>query len=320
MTGPVLITGGAGFIGSQVAAALLGRGREVRILDSLDPFYDVAIKRRNLEALRAAHPHVEFQLGDIRDAASCARACAGVSGVIHLAALAGVRPSISDPTRYMDVNVTGTQKLLLQVPRGVPFVFGSSSSVYGGNTKVPFAETDPVDRPVSPYAASKKAGEVLCYTFHHLHGNPVTCLRFFTVYGPGQRPEMAIHMFTRAIVAGQALPFFGDGKTRRDYTYVTDIVDGVVAALDRASGYRIFNLGGAHTTTLTELVNLLETTLGKKAILDRRGDQPGDVPATFADTTLAERELGYRSRVPIAEGVKRFCAWYLERKAAGSIA
>ena len=316
----VLITGGAGFIGSHLGQRLLAAGDRVRVLDSLDPFYDVALKRRNLDDLTAAGDgRFEFLQGDIRDAGACRRAVAGVDTVVHLAALAGVRPSIQDPIRYMDVNVTGTQRLLQEVPKGVPVVFGSSSSVYGGNTKVPFAESDPVDHPVSPYAASKKAGEVLCYTYHHLHGSPVTCLRFFTVYGPGQRPEMAIHMFTRSIVAGKPLPFFGDGKTRRDYTFVSDIVDGVIAALDRAHGYRIYNLGGAHTTTLTELVTMLESTLGKKAILDRRPDQPGDVPATYADTTLAEKELGYRSQVPIAEGLKRFCSWYLEQRGAGRI-
>ena len=320
MTAPTLITGGAGFIGSQVAAALLQQRRPVRILDSLDPFYDVTIKRRNVESLRERFAEVEFHHGDIRDDRACARACSGVGGVIHLAALAGVRPSIQDPVRYMDVNVTGTQRLLRHVASGVPFVFGSSSSIYGGNEKVPFSESDPVDHPVSPYAASKKAGEVLCHTFHHLNKNPVTCLRFFTVYGPGQRPEMAIHMFTRLIAAGQPVPFFGDGSTRRDYTYVTDIVDGVVRALDRARGYRIYNLGGAATTTLQELVTMLEQILGKKANLDRRPDQPGDVPVTYADTTLAEKDLGYHARVPIRSGLQLFCDWYRAERTAGRVA
>jgi UDP-glucuronate 4-epimerase len=222
----VLITGGAGFIGSHLADRLLDRGLTVRVLDNLDPFYDPAIKQRNLAGLQEhGGERFEFHAGDLRDKGACRSAVDGVDTVIHLAALAGVRPSIEEPARYMDVNVTGTQILLdeIQDP-SIRFVFGSSSSVYGGNKKIPFAESDPVDRPVSPYAASKKAGEVLCHAFHHLRGNPVTCLRFFTVYGPRQRPEMAIHKFARHIMAGDPLPFFGDGQTRRDYTYVEDIV------------------------------------------------------------------------------------------------
>lgn len=315
----VLITGGAGFIGSHLAERLLADGREVRVLDSFDPFYDVAIKRRNLQLLeRVGGARFRCIEGDIRDAAACRTALEGCDAVVHLAALAGVRPSIQDPVRYMDVNVTGTQILLQQIERrDVRFVFGSSSSVYGGNSKTPFAETDNVDHPVSPYAASKKAGEVLCYTWHHLRGNPVTCLRFFTVYGPRQRPEMAIHQFARRILDGQPLPFFGNGESRRDYTYVADIVQGIEGALRRDSGYRIYNLGGSATTSLAEMVALLERALGRSAQLQRLPDQPGDVPITFADVALAERELGYRSRVPIAEGIERFCAWLSAERAAG---
>ena len=202
-------------------------------------------------------------------------------------------------------------------------MFGSSSSVYGGNEKVPFSEDDPVNNPVSPYAASKRAGELLCSTFHHLTGIPVTCLRFFTVFGPGQRPEMAIHKFSRKVLAGEPLPFFGDGSTRRDYTFVSDIVDGVTAALGRDPGdadrYRIFNLGGAETTTLAELVQIIEKTLGKSAILDRQPEQPGDVPATFADVSRATAELGYQRRVPLAEGISRFAEWYLAERGAGRL-
>ncbi|MCC6669825.1 MAG: GDP-mannose 4,6-dehydratase [Planctomycetes bacterium] len=320
----VLVTGGAGFLGAHVAEQLLRRGDRVRTLDNLDPFYDVRIKRRNLERLRAAGgAHHEFVYGDLRDARTCARVVDGVDGVVHLAALAGVRPSIQDPGRYMDVNVTGSQVLLSALAgqrRQVPVVFASSSSVYGGNTKVPFAESDPVDRPVSPYAASKKAGEVLCHTFHHLTGTPVTCLRFFTVYGPGQRPEMAIHQFTRRLVSGEALPFFGDGSTRRDYTYVDDVVAGVLAALDRAAGYRIYNLGGAETTSLADMVRILAEALDRPARLERLPEQPGDVRITYADTTLAQRDLGWRAKVPIREGVQRFVAWYLAERAAGGVA
>ena len=317
----VLITGGAGFIGSHLAQRLLSEGARVRVLDSLDPFYDPAIKRRNLDLLRdAGGDRFSFLEGDLRDAGTCRAAVDGASTVVHLAALAGVRPSLQDPVRYMDVNVTGTQLLLEQIgARDVRFVFGSSSSVYGGNKDVPFGEDQNVDHPVSPYAASKKAGEVLCYTWHHLRGNPVTCLRFFTVYGPRQRPEMAIHKFARMITDGAPLPFFGDGSSRRDYTYVDDIVSGVRAAMDRDRGYEIFNLGGAATTSLSELVAHLEQALDRKAVLDRQPDQPGDVPITYADVRRAERELGYRCSTPLADGVQKFCRWYLAEKAAGRV-
>ena len=318
----VLVTGGAGFVGSHLAERLLAAGRSVRVLDSLDPYYDVRIKQRNLESLQAAGgSRFEFVQGDLRDQAACRQAVQGADGIVHLAALAGVRPSIQDPVRYMDVNVTGTQVLLQAVDsRSVPIVFGSSSSVYGGNTKVPFSESDPVDRPVSPYAASKKAGEVQCFTFHHLHGNPVSCMRFFTVYGPRQRPEMAIHQFTRLIHDGKELPFFGDGSSRRDYTYVDDIVSGLVAALERARGYAIYNLGGSATTSLADLVAMLEELVGKPARKKLLPDQPGDVPITYADVSLAERELGYRCTTPARDGLRKFVAWYLAEKAEGRIA
>ncbi len=318
----VLVTGGAGFIGSHLGARLLATGVRVRVLDNLDPFYDVGLKRRNLGELAASGAdRFEVIEGDLRDAAVCRRAVAGVHSVVHLAALAGVRPSILDPVRYMDVNVTGTQMLLEQIQdRETVFVFGSSSSIYGGNTKVPFTETDAVDRPVSPYAASKRAGELLCATWHHLRGNPVACLRFFTVYGPRQRPEMAIHQFARHITDGTELPFHGDGSSRRDYTYVDDIVAGVVAAMEKKKPWAIYNLGGSATTTLADLVRMLEERLGRKARRKVLPDQPGDVPITFADIGLAERELGYRCTTPIAEGLTKFCAWYQREKAAGRVA
>jgi UDP-glucuronate 4-epimerase len=317
----VLITGGAGFIGSHLANHLLRAGFYVRVLDNLDPFYDVALKRRNLAETAAVAPdRFEFVEGDLRDAAACARAVAGAKVVVHLAALAGVRPSIQDPVRYMDVNVTGTQILLQQIQdKETVLVFGSSSSVYGGSTKVPFAESDPVDRPISPYAASKKAGEVLCYTWHHLRSNPVACLRFFTVYGPRQRPEMAIHQFARLITDGLPLPFFGDGTTRRDYTYVDDITAGITAAMTPVRPYAIYNLGGSAVTSLQDLVANLERALGKPAKLQRLPDQPGDVPITYADTTLAERDLGFRAKTPLAAGIDTFCAWYRREKQAGRI-
>ena len=313
------MTGGAGFIGSHLAQALLDRGDRVRILDNLDPFYGPATKRRNLDGLAAAGGgRLVFVEGDLRSPDACARAVTGVDAIVHLAALAGVRPSIAEPSRYLDVNVVGTQVLLDAVQqRPLPVLFGSSSSVYGGNQKVPFAEQDPVDHPVSPYAASKKAGEVLCHAFHHLHGHPVTCLRFFTVYGPRQRPEMAIHKFARCILDRQPLPFFGDGSTRRDYTYVDDIVAGTIAALDRAGGYRIYNLGGATTTSLDELVTLLEEVFGERAVLDRQPEQAGDVPQTWADVTKAEAELGYCPQVDLRTGLQRFAEWYRSRRQEG---
>jgi UDP-glucuronate 4-epimerase len=318
----VLITGGAGFIGSNLAGRLLDRGVAVHVLDNLDPFYDVALKQRNLDGLRQqGGARFSFAAGDIRDAAACREALRGCDVVVHLAALAGVRPSIQDPVRYTDCNVTGTQVLLQQIDsKQVRFVFGSSSSVYGGSTKVPFREDDPVAGPVSPYAATKRAGELLCYTFHHLRGNDVACLRFFTVYGPRQRPEMAIHRFVRDVVDGRPLPFFGDGQTRRDYTYVDDIVAGVIAACERARGYAIYNLGGSATTTLSQLVAAIERALGRQAVLERLPEQPGDVAITYADTTKAYDELGYRSTVPVDEGLRRFCAWFLQQRAAGGIA
>lgn len=317
----VLITGGAGFIGSHLAVRLLTTGRRVRVLDNLDPYYDVAQKRYNLNLASAVAPdRFEFQEGDLRDVAACERAVAGVDVVVHLAALAGVRPSLQDPARYMEVNVVGTQILLQQIrSRDVVFVFGSSSSVYGGSKRVPFRETDPIDRPISPYAASKMAGEGLCHAWHHVNGNSVACLRFFTVYGPRQRPEMAIHQFARHITDGTEIPFFGDGTSRRDYTYVDDIVAGIEAAMAPKRPYAIYNLGGAATTSLAELVAQLEAALGKPARLKRLPDQPGDVPITYASVELAERELGYRCSTPLRLGVQRFCAWYAAEKSAGRV-
>jgi UDP-glucuronate 4-epimerase len=322
MTSRVLITGGAGFIGSHLAEHLLAAGKSVVVLDNFDPYYDREFKRRNLELLSVAGgQRIELVEGDLRDPSACARAVEGASTIVHLAGLAGVRPSIAEPVRYMDVNVTGTQVLLNSIQDSrVRVVFGSSSSVYGGGKELPFHESQRVDFPVSPYAASKKAGEVLCHAWHHLHGNAVTCLRFFTVYGPRQRPEMAIHKFARMITSREAIPFFGSGASRRDYTYVDDIVSGLCAAMERAEGYSIYNLGGAATTTLSELVQQLEQALGVEAILDRQPDQPGDVPATYADVSRAERELGYCSETPLAEGIKKFCSWYVAEKAAGNVA
>jgi UDP-glucuronate 4-epimerase len=301
-----------------VASALLKRGDRVFGLDNFDPFYDRAIKERNLAALRD-YPGFHFLEGDIRDPDALARWGAGEppSAVIHLAAKAGVRPSVADPAGYADVNVMGTVRVLSWAKdRSVPRVlFASSSSVYGGNTKVPFSEDDFVDRPVSPYAATKKAGELLCHTWAHLYSMNVVSLRFFTVYGPGQRPEMAIHKFTRRMLEGREIEVFGDGTTRRDYTYIDDIVSGVLGALSAPNGYRVYNLGESATISLADLVAQLERATGVSAKRKVLPLQPGDVPVTFADISRARAEIGYDPKTPIEEGIKRFVHWYRDLEA-----
>jgi UDP-glucuronate 4-epimerase len=307
----VLVTGGAGFIGSHVAEALQARGDAVVVLDDFDAFYDPAIKRRNAAALTRAG--AEVVAGDIRrkDDVRALFERVRPDAVIHLAAMAGVRPSIENPSLYADVNVGGTTHLLdaAVATKTGRFVFASSSSVYGNNPKTPFSEDDRVDDPISPYAATKRAGELIAHAYWHLHRMPITCLRFFTVYGPRQRPDLAIHKFARLMRAGKPLPFFGDGSTRRDYTYIGDIVQGVLAALDRADGYRIYNLGESRTVSLTELVAALERALGLRAVLDRRPEQPGDVKITFADVSRARRDLGYDPRTALEDGLATFVAW-----------
>lgn len=314
----ILVTGGAGFIGSHVSEALLGRGDEVVVLDNFNDFYDPAIKRGNLEHL----PGALVVEGDLRDERGLQKLFSehDFDVVLHLAAMAGVRPSLADPLLYSDVNVRGTQILLklMETRPGTRMVFASSSSVYGGNTKVPFAEVDDIHQPISPYAATKRAGELLAYTHNHLYGNPISCLRFFTVYGPRQRPEMAIHKFVRMTLAGESIPFFGDGTTRRDYTYVGDIVDGVVRAIDQPKGYRIFNLGESETISLVELVDGIGVALGVQPKLDKQPLQPGDVTITYADVTRAKEELGYNPSTSLAAGLKKFVAWYHETQGAGA--
>ncbi len=306
----VLVTGGAGFIGSHTVDALLARGDEVWVLDNFNDFYDPAIKRANAAAFSGAHV-VE---GDLRDEACLDALFAEgqFDGVIHLAAMAGVRPSLVDPLLYEDVNVRGTLLLLERIRRceGCRFVFASSSSVYGSNEDVPFKEDDDIHHPVSPYAATKRAGELHAFTYHHLYGIPTSCLRFFTVYGPRQRPEMAIHKFVRMTLALEALPFFGDGTTARDYTYIDDIVQGVVAALDRCDGYEIYNLGESQTTSLAELVETIAAALETEVVLDKQPMQPGDVVITYADVSKARERLDYAPQVLIPEGVARFIDWY----------
>jgi UDP-glucuronate 4-epimerase len=318
LSNPYFLTGAAGFIGSHVAGALLRRGDGVFGLDNFDPFYDRAIKERNLAALRR-YPGFRFLEGDIRDADALSGWGAGESpaALIHLAAKAGVRPSVADPAGYADVNVIGTIRALTWArDRSVPRVlFASSSSVYGGNTKVPFSEDDFVDHPVSPYAATKKAGELLCHAWTHLYGMNIVSLRFFTVYGPGQRPEMAIHKFTRRLLEGRELEIYGDGTTRRDYTYIDDIVGGVLGALSAPHGYRVYNLGESATISLNDLVALLERATGLRAKRKALPLQPGDVPVTFADISRARAEIGYDPKTPIEEGINRFVRWYRDREA-----
>jgi len=307
-----LVTGAAGFIGSHVCEALLAGGWTVRGLDCFDDFYDPGVKRHNLEQCRA-DPCFSLVEGDIRDAAIVDRALSeGTDALVHLAARAGVRPSIERPLLYQDVNVTGTAVLLEaarthRVPR---FIFASSSSVYGNNPKVPFAESDNVDHPISPYAATKKAGELLCHTYHHLYGLDVTCLRFFTVYGARQRPDLAIHKFTRLIEAGKPIPVFGDGSMRRDHTYIDDIVAGVLAAIDRCQGYRIYNLGNSSPVSLADLIAAIERALGRKAVIERLPLQPGDVERTYADVNLARAELGYEPKTDLNTGLQHFVTWF----------
>lgn len=320
----ILVTGGAGFIGSHLVEALVKRGDEVVILDSFNEFYDPAIKRGNLAAIEATagapvstvlgEGPVSLVEGDIRDEELMGDLFerGAFDAVVHLAAMAGVRPSLEDPLHYQDVNVRGTT-ILLEELRKRPktrFVFASSSSVYGGNTNVPFTEVDDVHNPVSPYAATKRAGELLCYTFHHLYGIPTACLRFFTVFGPRQRPEMAIHKFVRMTLNGEPLPFFGDGTTRRDYTFVDDIIDGVVRSIDRCEGYEIYNLGESRTTSLKELVGLIGEACGVEPVLDTQEMQPGDVLVTYADVSKAREKLGYDPHTTVAEGLEKFVAWY----------
>ena len=309
----ILVTGGAGFIGSHLVEALLEERRDVVVLDSFDDFYVPEVKRRNLKPL-AGRPGFVLVEGDIRDATLVESVFAGhpISVVVHLAARAGVRPSIQQPALYSDVNLTGTAVLLEACRRhGIArFIFGSSSSVYGNNAKLPFSERDDVDRPISPYAATKRAGELLCATYHELYRLNVYALRFFTVYGPRQRPEMAIHKFTRLIDRGLPVPRFGDGSTRRDYTYITDIILGILRAIERVHGFEIINLGGSQTTTLSGLIGLLEKNLGRKALIDEESGQPGDVVATWADVEKARRLLEYEPRVSVEEGIGRFIEWY----------
>ena len=310
----LLVTGGAGFIGSHVCERLLQTGHSVWAFDDLNDFYDPHLKRANIRDIQSLAKPFEFVQGDITDRAALDELFGMVQfdQVIHLAARAGVRPSLAEPALYQRVNVEGTVNILECVRKsGVnKITIASSSSVYGVNAKVPFGESDPIFSAISPYAASKLACEALGHVYHHIYGLDVVMLRFFTVYGPRQRPDLAIHKFASLIHAGKPIPVFGDGSTARDYTYITDIVDGVMACTEKNFGYEIFNLGESQTVKLSELIALLEGALGKKAVLDRQPTQPGDVPITFADVSKARARLGYNPQVKIAAGIPRFVDWF----------
>ncbi|MCC7193606.1 MAG: GDP-mannose 4,6-dehydratase [Phycisphaeraceae bacterium] len=310
-----LITGAAGFIGSHLTDRLLREGMRVIGLDNFCDFYDASIKRKNLEG---AMTHKNFMLveTDIRDRGAVGEAFTRhkPTAVVHLAAMAGVRPSIERPDYYTSVNVDGTVSLLdAAVASGTQrFVFASSSSVYGNNEKVPFAEDDRVDFPISPYAATKKSGELICHTYWHIHKLPVNCLRFFTVFGPRQRPDLAIGKFLRLVSQGKPVPMFGDGSTSRDYTYIDDIVSGIHAAMDkcdRKTGFRIYNLGGNKPASLKDLIATVEEVTGKKAKIDQKPMQPGDVERTWADLTRSNRELGYQPTTSLKDGIRKQWEW-----------
>lgn len=312
----ILVTGGAGFIGSHLINRLLNEDWEVICIDDFNDYYDPKVKRENIQPFLK---NIRFRLieGDIRDKPVLLEIFreGRVDKVVHLAARAGVRASIDQPFLYAQVNINGTINLLeLCKDFGVEsFIFGSSSSVYGISSKVPFSEEDPrlTSGQISPYGATKRAGELLCHAYHHLYDIPITILRFFTVYGPRQRPEMAIHKFTRLIVSGKEIPVYGDGKTSRDYTHISDILDGIMSALQKTFDYQIFNLGSSRAVELKYLISLIEKGLDKEARIKRLPEQPGDMPITCADITKSKEFLGYNPKVNIEEGIERFVDWYL---------
>jgi len=315
----ILVTGGAGFIGSHVCERLLLQGHAVRTFDDLNPFYSPALKQANLRRLQALAKPFEFIQGDLTNAAAVNDLVGSVKldQVIHLAARAGVRPSLEEPALYQRVNVEGTVNLLEAARRNhiKKITIASSSSVYGVNAKVPFSESDPIFSAISPYAASKLACEALGHVYHHVYGMDVAMLRFFTVYGPSQRPDLAIHKFTQLITTGRPIPVFGDGSTSRDYTYVSDTVDGVMACLDREFGFEIFNLGESQTVSLAYLIELIEKALSQKAVINRQPLQPGDVPVTCANIDKARARLGYAPKVKIEQGIPQFVNWFKNRQA-----
>lgn len=307
-----LVTGGAGFIGSHLVDNLLSEGNNVISIDNFDDFYSRDVKLKNISN---ALTFDTFQLveGDIRDRKILDNLFSNnfFDVVIHLAAKAGVRPSIEDPKGYYDVNISGTLNILeaMKAYDIKKMIFASSSSVYGNNKKVPFSESDIVDFPISPYAATKKSGELLCHTFHHLYDLKINCLRFFTVYGPRQRPDLAIHKFTKKIFNGEKIQMFGDGTTKRDYTYIDDIIQGIKLAIDNLNGFEVFNLGESRTIMLKDLINLIENEIGEKAKIEKLPLQLGDVEQTYANISKARELLKYDPKFEIEEGIKNFVEW-----------
>ena len=312
-----LVTGGAGFIGSHVCERLLKDGHTVCAFDDLNDSYNPVLKHRNLAGLNVLNGPFEFIQGDLLDLQALEAVFHRMrfEQIIHLAARAGVRPSLEAPALYQRVNVEGTVNVLETARRYrvTKIIMASSSSVYGVNAKVPFSETDPIFSPISPYASSKLACEALGHVYHHVYGMDVAALRFFTVYGPRQRPDLAINKFALLMAAGKPIPVFGDGHTSRDYTFISDIVEGVMAATRREFGFEIINLGGSHPTELNRLIELLESATGIIARIDRKPMQAGDVPTTYADVSRAQRLLGYQPRVRIEEGIPRFVEWFRQQ-------
>lgn len=313
----ILVTGGAGFIGSHLVEKLLERNHEVIVIDNFDPFYDPKIKEKNLEK---SHDFRFFKLFrvDILDRSEIRKIFLKyhLDCIVHLAAKAGVRPSLNDPIGYYKVNVEGTLHLLEECRNHKisKFIFASSSSVYGNNAKVPFSETDIVDFPISPYAATKKAGELLCHYYHYLYGIDIFALRFFTVYGPRQRPDLAIHKFFQLLKNHKPLPIYGDGSTSRDYTYIDDIIDGILKSIDRVKGYEIINLGESKTVSLNDLIKLIEKIIGDKVQIQRLDLQPGDVLRTYADISKAKKLLDYFPKTDLETGLKNFFEWFMTQK------
>ncbi len=316
----VLVTGAAGFIGSHLSERLLAAGFEVSGVDNFDDFYDPQIKRQNISAC-LEHKNFQLYQADIRDSKAMKAIISGGIGIIvHLAAKAGVRPSIAEPVVYADVNVNGTM-VLLEAARKYKtdkFIFGSSSSVYGNNKKVPFSEADSVDEPISPYAATKKAGELMCHTYYHLYGISVTCLRFFTVYGPRQRPDLAIHKFAKLIEQNRPIPVYGDGSMMRDFTYIDDIIDGTTAAMEKCDGFDIYNLGHCRPISVNDLIIEIEKALGKRAVREYGAVQPGDVQRTYADVSKAAERLHYNPSTALQAGLAKFVQWLRQNNPAPS--
>ena len=309
----ILVTGGAGFIGNHLIKKLLNKGFSVVCIDNFNNYYDSRIKEKNIKPF-VNNPNFKLYREDIRNFEVLSKIFENerIDKIVHLAAMAGVRNSIKYPALYTEVNIPGTVNLLELVKKYKisNFVFASSSSVYGGNKKVPFSEDDPVNYPISPYAAAKKAGELICYTYHHLYHLNITCLRFFTVYGPAGRPDMAPYKFTRSVLAGDEILMFGDGSSQRSYTYIDDIVEGVYSAMNKELGYEIINLGGSELVSLKSFISLIENISGRKAKIKKVLEQPGDMPITYADISKAKQLLNYRPKIDIEKGMAIFISWF----------